>query len=141
MKKFLRSILTTLSIGAIFTASQPLAVNAAKENIQPRGSYHVYGDIDNDGKILASDASTVLRAVSIFENLTGSRDLPLEYAIARPSVYFDYVKNPVPQAADTNGDGIINDVDAQDVLRYYTYLSSGSTSGYDGNCGKPFYIP
>ncbi len=36
MKKIIRSIFTTLSIGAIFTASLPLAVNASEETIQPR---------------------------------------------------------------------------------------------------------
>ena len=141
MKKIIRSIFTTLSIGAIFTASLPLAVNAAEETIQPRGSYHVYGDINNDGIIIGSDATMVLNAVTTFEKFTGSRDLPLEYAIARPSIYFGNIQNPVPQAADTNGDAIINDVDAQDILNYYTYLSSGNTSGYNGNCGKTFFIP
>ncbi len=142
MKRITKRIVSALSVYAMFTASLPISVNAAAENVQPRGSYHVYGDIDNDGMITGSDATLTLHASTIFENLTGSSDLPVEYAVARPSIYFGDIETPVPQAADTNCDGVINNDDAMDILNYYTLLSSGGSSleGYNGNCGKVFFI-
>lgn len=142
MKRITKRIISALSVCAMFTASLPISVSAAAENVQPRGSYHVYGDVNNDGIITGSDATLALHAYKVFENLTGSSDLPVEYAVARPSVYFGNIETPVPQAADTNCDGVINNDDATDILHYYTLLSSGSSSleGYNGNCGKVFFI-
>lgn len=141
MKKTSKRIVSALSVCSMFMVSLPLSISTTAESIQPRGSYHVYGDVDNSGKVTAYDASLALTASSIFKDLTGSKNLPLEYAIARPSVYFKDEPNVVPQAADTNGDGIINDVDANDILSYYAYLAGGGNSSYTGNCGKVFYIP
>ncbi|HEZ7987147.1 MAG TPA: dockerin type I repeat-containing protein [Ruminococcus sp.] len=146
MKKITKSIIAALSASSMLAASFPITANANEETIQPRGSYHVYGDVNNDGVITGSDATITLRSFTIFENLTGSPNLPLEYAIARPAVYFPNEETPVPQAADVNGDGIINQADANEILRYYTLLSSGNgnppdSSVYNGKCGKVFYIP
>lgn len=146
MKKITKNIIAALSASSMLAASFPITASASQEKIQPKGSYHVYGDINNDGIIIGSDATYTLMAVKIFEGLTGSQNLPLEYAIARPAVYFPDVKNPVPQAADVNGDGIINQADADEILLYYTLLSGGNgtppdTSVYNGKCGQVFFIP
>ena len=146
MKKITKSIIAALSASSMLAASFPITANANEETIQPRGSYHVYGDINNDGIITGSDATLTWAASTTFERLTGDPNLPLEYAIARPEVYFSGLETPVPQAADVNGDGIINQDDANEILRYYTLLSSGNgnppdPSVYNGKCGKVFYIP
>lgn len=140
MKKITKTIAATISACAILSASLPVSTSAAEESIQPRGSYHLYGDVNNNGYIDSVDATLVLRANRIFSELTGDSGLPLSYAVARPSIYFEGIENPVPKAADTNGDGIINEDDANDIMRYYSLASSDKLSEYNGKCGTPFYI-
>ena len=65
-----------------------ISANAADNEIQPKGTYHVYGDVNNDGKINIADSVLVSKAVGNFENLTGDTRLPVSYAVARPTVYF-----------------------------------------------------
>ena len=146
MKKLTKSIMAALSASLMFVASFPITANANEETVQPRGSYHVYGDVNNDGIITGSDATLTWLASTTFEDLTGDPDLPLRYAIAHPEVYFSSLETPVPQAADVNGDGIINKDDADEILHYYTLLSSGygnppDPSVYNGKCGTVFFIP
>lgn len=136
-KRMLKTVAASLSILSITTAT---IVPVSAANIQPRGNYYVYGDVDNDGKIDIPDASIVLSAVSKFTSLTGDENLPTSYAIARPSVYFPDIDNPVPQAADVNGDGFINQADAEDILSYYAKKAAGVLDQYNGRCGTPFYI-
>lgn len=88
-------MLLQISACAIFAASLPISVNAAEGSIQPRGSYHVYGDINNDGTVDGIDATLTLRASRMFSELTGDSNLPLSYAVSHPSVYFENIENPV----------------------------------------------
>lgn len=136
-KRILKTVAASLSIFA-FAAATIVPVSAA--NVQPRGNYYVYGDVDNDGKIMVEDASIVLSAVAKFTSLTGDENLPISYANARPSVYFPNIDNPVPQTADVNGDGFINQADAEDILSYYAKRSAGVLDQYNGRCGTPFYV-
>ena len=105
------------------------------------GAYYRYGDVNNDGAINMSDSSIVSSAISKFSSLTGDTNLPVEYAVARPAVYFPNVTTPVPQAADTNGDGYINQQDMEDILSYYSHNAAGNLAEYTGNCGVYFYVP
>lgn len=111
-----------------------ISANAANDAMQPRGTYHVYGDVNNDGKINIADSVLVSKAVGNFENLTGDTRLPVSYAVARPAVYFGE-GNYIPQAADVNGDGYITKDDATMIQKYIVSL-------YDeaGRCGQVFYI-
>ena len=105
------------------------------------GSYYRYGDVNNDGLINISDCTIVNSAISKFSSLTGDSNLPVEYAVARPAVYFPDVDTPVPQAADTNQDGYINQQDADDIMSYYAKSGAGVLDQYTGNCGVYFYVP
>ncbi len=68
------------------------------------------GDVDNSGKIEATDASQVLAAYANLSSGGASGLTPAETA-----------------AADVNGDCMISAVDASYILNYYTYLSSSGT--------------
>ncbi|WP_295219579.1 hypothetical protein [Ruminococcus sp.] len=138
-KRMLKTVAASLSILSIATATI-VPASAANDNIQPRGNYYVYGDVDNDGQIDIQDANIVLSAVSKFTSLTGDENLPTSYAIARPSVYFPNIDNPVPQTADVNGDRFINQADAEDILSYYAKKAAGVLDQYNGRCGTPFYV-
>jgi hypothetical protein len=65
------------------------------------------GDINNDGKINAVDASNVL---SYYANISTSKD----------GGFTDAQK----KAADVNKNGVINAVDASQILSYYAYTST-----------------
>lgn len=65
------------------------------------------GDVNNDGKINAVDASEVL---SYYANVSTNKD----------GGFTDSQKN----AADVNHDGLINAVDASCILSYYAYVST-----------------
>lgn len=71
--------------------------------------------------------------ISRYENLTGDPKLPLNYAVARPSIYFDLV-NFAPQAADVNDDGYISQEDAQMIQNFLVCINN------TGRCGQHFYI-
>ncbi len=136
-KRMLKAVAASLSAFAIAVAA---IVPVSAANIQPRGNYYVYGDVNNDGQIAVEDASIVLSAIANFTSLTGDNNLPISYANARPSVYFPNIDNPVPQTADVNGDGFINKADAEDILSYYSKHAVGIPDQYDGLCGTPFYV-
>ncbi len=116
------------------TCAAFISASAANDAIQPRGEYHVYGDVNDDGKINIADAVLVSKAVGNFENLTGDTKLPVSYAIAKPAVYFGEGYY-VPQAADVDGDRYITKDDATMIQKYIVSL-------YDeaGRCGQTFYI-
>ena len=58
--------------------------------ISPRGTLRSYmiGDVDQDNRIDASDASTILHAVSVYEDAFNDDVLPVNYANAHLSTYF-----------------------------------------------------
>ncbi len=133
MKKVLKKVTASLMSGLVLFGSIYSVLGSASavnNEVQPKGNWYVYGDVNNDGKIDIIDASCVIEAVNKFEDLTGDSRLPLSYAVARPEVYY----LTVPQAADVDGDNYITENDIRMIQNY-------SLSGFDGGrCGQPFYI-
>ena len=110
MKKVLKRITASLISGLMLfgsTYSVLGSISSASNEIQPRGIYHVYGDVNNDGLISLIDLVTINKTIQKFNDLTGSSELPLEFAIARPEVYY----LTIPQAADVDGDNYITEND------------------------------
>lgn len=133
----MKSILKTITAGmaALAIAATTVApVSAADNNIQPRGSWHVYGDVNDDGAIDIRDTIAINQAINKYKELTGDANLPVTYAVARPSIYFANLETPVPQAADVNGDGYINEEDSEKVMHAIVHLDD------IGRCGEHFYI-
>ncbi|MDE6775860.1 MAG: hypothetical protein K2J37_06175 [Ruminococcus sp.] len=98
---------TSTEIPAATTA--PITTAAS----QPVDEYTL-GDIDNDGKIDASDASAVLVAYSrLSTGLTSGLD------------------NHQSLAADVNFDKKIDSTDASKILSYYAVSSTGGTPSWD----------
>lgn len=133
MKKTFYKV-TSIFLSAATLVSATCFNVSAYTNIQPRGSYHYYGDVNNDGLINLADDIYLNSAYGKYEQLTGDSKLPVSYAVARPSVYFEKVETPVPQAADINGDGYISQEDSEMLLRYLIRVDN------TGRCGQSFYI-
>ncbi|MDE6849654.1 MAG: hypothetical protein K2J44_09995 [Ruminococcus sp.] len=136
MKKTFKKVTASLTamlmmFGSTYTAVG--AVSATSDAIQPR-TWYVYGDVNNSGEIDILDVISINKAIVKFQDLTGSSELPLEYAVARPTVYFGEGES-VPQAADIDGDGYITDNDSHLLMCYIA-------ERYDeaGRCGQPFFI-
>ncbi len=137
MKRTLKKVTASFVSAFILCASMCatfISASATNDAIQPRGTYYVYGDVNNDGKINIADSVLVSKAAGNFENLTGDTRLPVSYAIARPAVYFGE-GNCVPQAADVDGDGYITKDDATMIQYYIVSLPEKA-----GRCGQVFYI-
>ncbi len=136
MKKVLKKITVSLAamLMAVSSTSAVLGSASAADNVQPRGNWHVYGDVNDDGYVDIVDAASIYQAFGKFKNLTGDARLPLNYAIARPEVYFG-TGTSVPQAADIDGDGYITEADAQYVQHYVAKDYNNA-----GRCGQAFYI-
>lgn len=93
------------------------------EEVFPEGKYakslniavsdRMLGDVNNSGKIDASDASKVLAEYAELSSGENGRFTEAESA-----------------AADTNGDGLISAIDASNILSYYAYLSAEGTLGF-----------
>lgn len=134
MKKFLKKITVSL-MSALMLFSSTYAtlgsVSATDNDIQPRGNWYVYGDVNNDGDINVVDVVAVGLAISKFQELTGDSILPLSYAVARPEVY----GLKVPYAADIDGNNYITENDRQ-MLMFYV----GMMHDKAGRCGQPFFI-
>jgi len=136
MKKTIKRVTVSLTAMLMLFGSTYTAVGSASatnDEIQPR-TWYVYGDVNNDGVIDIMDVISVNKAIVKFRDLTGSSELPLEFAVARPSVYFGE-GNRVPQAADIDGNGYITEKDSKMIMSYISRL-------YDeaGRCGQPFFI-
>ncbi len=129
-RKFIKLITGLASATALISA---VSFNAGAENVQPRGSWYVYGDVNNDGKIDVIDIININKAVNKYRELTGEEKLPMRIAVARPAIYFENTNNPVPQAADVNGD--VSSEDSDMVLRYVAEQREDI-----GKCGEHFYI-
>jgi hypothetical protein len=133
MKRKIRKLITgAISATALISS---VSFNAGAENVQPRGLWHVYGDVNNDGTIDLIDIININKAVNKYRELTGEEQLPMRIAVARPAIYFENTNNPVPQAADVNGDGYISLEDSDMVLRYVAEQREDI-----GRCGEHFYI-
>ncbi|MDE5936475.1 MAG: hypothetical protein K2G83_03610 [Ruminococcus sp.] len=136
MKRVLKKITASLMSGLMLFSSTYAVVGSASatsKEVQPR-TWYIYGDVDNNGKIDVLDVISVNKAVKTFNDLTGSSELPLEFAVARPSVYFGN-QNDVPQAADIDGDGYITKQDSEMIMKCIVGLEDEA-----GRCGQPFFI-
>lgn len=72
------------------------------------------GDVDGNGIVDATDASSVL----------------VEYASLSTTEQITFTENQTA-CADINGDGFIDAVDASYILSYYAYTSTGGTISFD----------
>jgi len=128
---------TFKAITAVFSAALMLSgtcISVSAQNVQPRGNWYMYGDVNNDGSINIADVVLINKAVHIFDELTGDVKLPVNYAVSKPAVYFPSVETPVPQAADVDGDGFITTEDSAMIQRAIIHLDD------IGRCGQPFYV-
>ena len=113
----------------------PLATRAAKKS-------YTIGDVDEDGYINSSDASRVLRAISIHEdscdrNCKNKEILPVKEA--KDNMLFYFPKTTFgPEAADVFDKGKIIKKCADDILGYYSCISSGKNYSdlYLGHVGE-----
>ncbi|MDE5936733.1 MAG: dockerin type I repeat-containing protein [Ruminococcus sp.] len=135
MKRVLKKITASLMSGLMLFSSTYAVLgstSAANNEVQPRGTYHVYGDVNNDGRVNSTDAVIISHCLVEFKNVTGGATrMPLEYAEAQMGKY----PLPVPQAADVDGDNYITDEDIQCIKNYVLQI-------YDeaGRCGQLFFI-
>lgn len=130
--KFSKLITGLISATTLISA---VSFHVSAENVQPRGAWYVYGDVNNDGKIDVIDVITINKAINKYRELTGEEQLPMRIAVARPAIYFENESEPVPQAADVDGDGYISSADSETLMRCIV----GYTEDI-GRCGKHFYI-
>lgn len=102
-KKIIAGIMSGICLisGSVF----PVTVNAADYKI---------GDLNNDSKINAVDASETLS----------------EYARTSTKKESEFTETQ-KQAADVNKDGKINAVDASNILSYYAYTSTSGTMDFE----------
>lgn len=122
------------------------------------GGYYKIGDIDNDGRVDATDSSSVLRAVEINNgnkiSIAEANSNLSYYFPSRPNMVCAQAANPLCPADDDNGDGYVDDdeldagiskgyinkADADDILLYYSLISTGQVDKYpgksDGFCGR-----
>ncbi|MDE5936896.1 MAG: hypothetical protein K2G83_05785 [Ruminococcus sp.] len=133
MRKVFKKITASLTVALMLcgsTYATVVSANASDNTIQPRGTWAMYGDVNNDGEIDGVDTLAIIKAINKFEKLTGDSRLPLSYAVARPEVYY----LTIPQAADIDGDNYITENDIK-MLNNYCMIGSDI-----GRCGQPFYI-
>lgn len=137
MKKTIKRVTASLTamlmmFGSTYTAVG--SVSATNNEIQPR-NYHVYGDVNDDGNINASDAVNIAQFITVYKNKHGVSSLiSVEDAIDYREDKGEYYL-PVPYAADVDGDGFITEADYI-CIQYY------GINVYDkiGRCGQLFYI-
>lgn len=137
MKKTFKKITASLTamlmmFGSTYTALG--SVSATNNEIQPR-HYHVYGDVNDDGKININDAVNIAQFIALYKNKHGVGSLiSVEDAIDYRADNGEYYL-PVPQAADVDGDGFITEADQICIQNYVAH-------NYDkaGRCNQLFYI-
>ena len=97
--------------------------------VMPRASWHSYcvGDVDNSGSINASDASSVLYAISVYEDEFNDNILPLWRANSYISMYFPYNTPAFAEVADSNRSKTISNYDATCIMNYYSTMAVGGT--------------
>ena len=117
----------------------PLATRAAKKS-------YTIGDVDEDGYINSADASRVLRAISIHKdscdrNCKNKEILPVKEAKDNMLFYFPNTTFG-PEAADVFKSGKIRKECADDILGYYSCISSGKNYSdyYLGNVGETVIV-
>lgn len=148
------------TIEIVNTTSEDISTTMRKAaaTMTSTSAYFKVGDIDNDGFVDSTDASFVLRAISI----NNGDKLSIANANANLSYYFPdtpntvcaQVANPICPAYDAdNKNGIddnelragllkgqISKADADDILVYYGFASTGNLDKYsdqsEGFCGR-----
>lgn len=132
MKEVLKRVTASLMSGLMLCSSTCVVAGAASNEVQPRGMWAVYGDVNNDGKIDLYDVICIEQCLTEFKNSTaGATRMPMEYAKQQIGEFY----LPVPQAADIDGDGYITDKDNQMIGYYILDVYEKA-----GRCGQPFYI-
>ena len=96
-------------------------------NAESNRSVYSYfrGDVHHDAHIDASDASTVLHAISLYTPTQSQQSLTVAIADANLSTYFPLIH--YADAADTNQNGKITSVDADYILAFFSKISVGYT--------------
>ncbi len=136
MKKTFKKVTVSLTamlmmFGSTYTAVG--SVSATNNEIQPR-NYHVYGDVNDDGNINASDAVNIAQFITVYKNKHGVSSLiSVEDAIDYREDKGEYYL-PVPYAADVDGDGFITEADYICIQNYII------NNDKIGRCGQLFYI-
>ncbi len=87
------------------------------------------GNVDNDQYINAVDATMVLHATSVFKDKNPDKNPNADFTVSLANEYIDeYFPNiRSARVADTNKNGIINKADANNILKFYSYVSTGYT--------------
>ncbi|MCM1508002.1 MAG: dockerin type I repeat-containing protein [Ruminococcus flavefaciens] len=138
MKKTIKGVTASLTamlmmFGSTYTAVG--SVSATNSEVQPR-SYHVYGDVNDDGNINISDAVNIAQFITVYKN---KHNISCALLLKDALDYLHEDNNdyylPVPQAADLDGDGFITEAD-------YICIQNYEAKNYDriGRCGQLFYI-
>ncbi len=105
--------LTANALSYAGTASKAVKSALTKGEETPEEEYTL-GDVNDDGRIDSSDATSILQ----------------QYSIA--STGGSYTITEIQQkAADVNKDGKIDATDATNVLQYYSYISTGGTESFE----------
>lgn len=91
-----------------------------------RADEYIVGDADGDGRVTATDCSTVSAAVNNYGNMN---------VFSIRNTYKNYFPSAkAAAAADANQNGLISNNDASAILNYYATSGTGGT--YNGNIGK-----
>lgn len=102
--------------------------------------YATCGDVNDDGYIDSVDATQVFRAVAKYTE-QNTDDPKAEYftpflANLFLSDYLPYA--PCAETANTNMDKVIQDIDAEKIMKYYAATAVGNeVNDNDNHCGEP----
>lgn len=133
------------SVEDITDKSVSIATDNTAATLSTKYVYRI-GNVDNDKYINSVDASQVLVAIEDY-NKKYSGDLTVKFANAHISEYFPYVF--CSEVADTNKDGKIRKADANNILKFYTYVSTDYSADeayeilskeYDNFCYEPIEV-
>lgn len=151
------------TIEIVNTASEDISTTMRKAaaSVTANSGYYKVGDIDNDGYVDSTDASFVLSAISINNKdkiSIAAANANLSYYFPnRPNMVCAQAANPICSAYDVNENeyidddelraglsrGYISEDDAEDILKYYTFASTGQLAKYDaqseGFCGRTLH--
>lgn len=140
----------TVTNNDITVIDSEFSVLAEEDLIPPcavtSGASYVIGDVNESGSINSSDASQVLHAISIHEqscdrNCVNPKMLPLEEAKLYQLFYFPNTTYGA-EAADVFKVQKISEACADDILGYYSCISSGKNYSdyYMGHVGEKVYL-
>lgn len=134
MKKIFKKMTVSLMSALMLCSSTYMvsgSASAANNDIEPRGTYHVYGDVNEDGSVNIADAACIMQFIGSYKNENGNNPISLANAVKYNGKY----ALTVPQAADIDGDGFITEAD-HICIQYYVAGSHDKA----GRCGQLFYI-